>query len=263
MFRNLVIGILGVILVGTMGCNIKTPEIRGVVLDEETKQPVEEAWITATLEIRTKTLAGDVHKYLSVDPPHTRTGKDGKFIIPAKKLRKPTFPFGFGTEVTSFGIGASTIDDKGGSMSLKQFLGKDKAEVTIYMEPVERTESEYFSHLQALYNYCLTGRFFVEVPVVEGGCDEWELDYAITKHERYFEKYKEEVGKEVNTAFFDHWAYLYEKKGELNKAVETLRKSIDLIERRGLLRFEIWQKNKEEIESQINKLQETLHNSKK
>ncbi len=43
------------------GCNIKTPEIRGVVLDAETKQPVEGAWVTATLEFTAKTVAGDVY----------------------------------------------------------------------------------------------------------------------------------------------------------------------------------------------------------
>ena len=48
MFRHFMIVVLGILLIGLMGCEIKTPEIRGVVLDEETKQPVEGAWVTAT-----------------------------------------------------------------------------------------------------------------------------------------------------------------------------------------------------------------------
>src|SRR4030067_2126435 len=145
------------------GCNIKTPEIRGLVLDAKTKQPVEGAWVTATLGIKTKTVAGDTHSYLSIDPPHTRTDKNGKFLIPSRKFDKPSFPVGLGTTVESFGVGANTVDDRSGSVSLIQFLGKAQADVTIYVRPEVRTENEYFSYLQALYNYCLTGRFFVEV----------------------------------------------------------------------------------------------------
>ena len=77
MVKHLMIVVLGIIAICLMGCNIKTPEIRGVVLDEETKKPVEGAWITATLGIKTKTVAGDTYNYLSVDSPHTRTDKDG------------------------------------------------------------------------------------------------------------------------------------------------------------------------------------------
>ena len=252
-------------LVGLIGCNIRTPEIQGIVLDEETKQPVEGAWVTATLGIKTKTVAGDTHRYLSVEMPHTRTDKAGRFTIPSQRFKKPSFPFGFGTDVESFGVGASTVDDKGGSFSLMGFLGKGKAEITIHIKPdhARDTEGEYFTYLQGLYNYCLKGRFYVEVPAVEGGCDEWELNYAIAKHEKYLEKYREHIEKEVNTVVFDHLAYLYEKKGDLNKAVETLKKSIALVERRGLLKFEVWQRNKKEIELQINGLQKKRQEGKK
>jgi hypothetical protein len=107
------------------GCtSLKTPEIRGVVVDAETKKPVEGAWISSTLSIKTKTIGGDVSSYLSVDPPHTRTDKEGKFVIPAKKFKAPPFPVGFGTKAESFGIGASTIDDKAGDISLIERGGR-------------------------------------------------------------------------------------------------------------------------------------------
>ncbi|MGB9715962.1 MAG: hypothetical protein ACPL1G_06110 [Thermodesulfovibrionales bacterium] len=227
MNKNLVYLVLGILLIwGLMGCEIKTPEIRGVVLDEETKQPVEGAWITATLGIKTKTVGGDVHNYLSVEQPHTRTDKNGRFLIPSKKFKKPSFPAGFGTDIETFGVGASTVDDRGGDIDLRNFLGKDRAEVTIYVKPEERTESEYFSHLQTLYNYCITGRFFVEVPAVEGGCDEWELEYAIRKHERYLENYpKIEETRSHYSIILEQLGLLCEKKGEFEKAIINLKKA--------------------------------------
>lgn len=257
------------ILIFIAGCDLETPEIHGVVLDADTKQPVENAWISASIELNSKTIGGDVHSAWSIDNPHTRTDKQGKFVIPSKNLRSS-----IGAEVLSFGVGASTIDDKSGEIKyfggyykrdygkgdgdLAEILKENRAEFTIYVKPIERTESEYFYHLQSLYNYCISGRFSVEVPAVKEGCDNWELDYAITKHERYLERYKQVVEKDVNTVAFGQLAYLYEKKGSYEKAIETLEKSVVLIERRGLLKFEVWQNNKSVIEKQINELQQKL-----
>jgi hypothetical protein len=225
------IGIIWGLLIGAIlisGCSIRTPEIHGVVLDAETKQPVGGAWVTATLGIKTKTIGGDSHTYLSVDPPHTRSDKDGKFVIHAKGLKKMSFPVGFGTDVETFGAGADTADDRGGSIDLKHFLGKEKAEIIIYVKPEEMTESEYFSHLQALYNYCLTGRFAFEVPAVEGGCDNWEMDYAIKKHERYLERLgapapkSDQGGHYAGTLY--QLGYLLKKRGYYSEALITFKK---------------------------------------
>ena len=237
------------------GCNIKTPEIRGVVLDAETKQPVEGAWVTATLGIKTKTVAGDTHSYLSIDPPHTRTDKNGKFVISSKKFNKPSFPVGFGTTIETFGVGANTVDDRSGSVSLIQFLGKAQADVTIYVRPEVRTENEYFSYLQALYNYCLTGRFFVEVPAVEGGCDTWELDYVIEKHERFLTRLKEPKTIDQETYYagtLKRLAYLYKREGEYKKSLGTFEKLRSFELRRGV---DLWSK---EIESQIAEIEQQL-----
>ncbi len=59
---------------------IRTPEIHGVVLDQETKQPIENAWITATLSLKIATIQGNVHVHPSVAPPHLRTNKEGRFV---------------------------------------------------------------------------------------------------------------------------------------------------------------------------------------
>lgn len=266
MLKKLMFMILGAVLMGATGCNIKTPEIQGIVLDEETKKPVEEAWVRATMEVYTKTIAGNVHSSLSIDKPHTRTDKEGGFILPSGNFKKPGFPRGFGTEVINLAIGASTVDDRGGRVNLKQdelkgILGKKKVEITIYTKPVERTEEEYFSHLQSLYSYCFTGRSSVEVPPVEGGCDEWELNYAIAKHESYLIKHKKfaEEGRSrgYGTAL-EQLADLYEKKGNIKKAIDALKDKVTLMEKRGLLKFPDWRRDKENLERRIKELQRKL-----
>jgi len=268
MAKHLALLILGVTLLGLIGCNIKTPEIHGVVLDKETNQPVEGAWVRVTLDTRSKTIQGDVSNYLSVDSPHTRTDRNGSFLIPSRRFRKPYPPVAFGTEAVNFGIGAATVDDRGGRINLKgekleEFLRKKKVDLTIYSGPVERTEAEYFSHLQSLYSYCLTGRSSVEVPSVEGGCDEWELSYAIAKHERYLERFWKLLEERGYSTALDQLSYLYQKRGDFEKAIKTLTKSIALMEKKGLLKFDVWQKNKKEIEWKIDELQNKLRAKQK
>jgi hypothetical protein len=220
---------LGALLTGLLGCDIKTPEIRGRVLDAQTKRPVKGAWVRATIEVNTKTVAGDVNSSLSIDKPHTRTDEHGIFLIPSRNFNKPGFPMGFGTHVVNLAIGASTAEDRGGRINIKNekladFLEKSEAEVVIYSRPVERTEAEYFSHLQSLYSYCLTGRSSVEVPPVEGGCDEWELDYAIAKYERYLKIYaKTDQTRSHLSIVFEKLGLLYKRKGDCEKALSNLK----------------------------------------
>ncbi len=259
MAKNLMLAALGILLIGLTGCEIKTPEIQGVVLDAETKQPVEGAWVHATLQIKTKTFAGAVQTVLRVDPPHTRSDKSGAFVIPSKVFEKPSFPTGLGTEIENFTINASTLDDKSDGFYLKGYEGKNKIEVTLHVKPWEKgigDEREYFSYIRSLFNYCLTGRFGVEIPAVGGGCDEWELDFVITKHERYLERFGKIIEERGYSNALDYLAELYEKKGNYGKAIKTLKESIALMERRGLSKFETWQKNREAIEEKIKKLQE-------
>lgn len=271
MFRNLMIFIAGILSIGLIGCDLKTPEIRGVVLDAETKQPVE-AWVHATIWVNIKTLAGSTGKVISLDQPHTRSDKSGKFSIPQKEIAKPPFPMGFGTKVDKFTIGAATID-KGVQieMNVKE-LEKGKIEVTLYLEDLEKAwqkelkhippekfyqekEMREFSSLQSLYNYCFTGRFSVETPTADGGCDDWELSYVITKHERFFEKLKEIKTIEQETHYsgtLKRLAYLYKKKGDYKKALETFKKVKAYEEKRGV---NLWLK---ELTNQINEIEKLL-----
>jgi tetratricopeptide (TPR) repeat protein len=172
---------------------------------------------------------------------------------------------GFGTDGVSLGIGASTMDDQGGRINFKKeklddLLKKSEAEVVIYSRPVERTEAEYFSHLQSLYNYCLTGRSSVEVSPVEGGCDEWELDYAIVKHEGFIKMTRELKAMDQRVHYvgaMKQLAYLYKKKGDYEKAIEIFATLRDYDKKRNM---DLWLK---EYEYQIRELKKQLPNTQK
>lgn len=260
-------------------CIIRTPEIRGTVIDAETKQPVEGAWISSSLEIQTATIGGDAVSVLSIDKPHTRTGKDGKFSIPSKTIWKTLPPIGFGTKVLSFGVGAGTVDWRNGGVELNDSLWKWRTDVKITLEKREKSdnariaydllngitreraeeiiEQDYFSSLQALYSYCISGRFSVEVSSVQAGCDDWELDYVIKKHEWYLERYEEAAKAGKVKGYFvalEQLSELFEKNRDYKNAAEQLIKSIRIMEIRGLLKHDVWQKDKKILEGKINKL---------
>ncbi len=262
--------ILGISLFFFYGCDLKTPEIRGIVIDAESQKPVEGAWIHGTIWLESKTVAGSSGKVISIESPHTRTGKDGKFIIPARELKKAPFPIEIGTQVTKFTIGAATVKKSGQNEIRVNELESSKIDVTISLEdiekvwkkelahvPAERFEEEKeqreFSGLQALYNYCFTGRFSAEIPAVENGCDDWELNYVIYKHESYLIKHKDEIKSGYYNAL-GQLSELYERNSNCKKAIEILQKQISFMVRHGLLGFEAWRKNKSTVEKRINVL---------
>lgn len=234
---------------------IRTPEIHGVVLDQETKQPVENAWITATLSLKIATIQGNVHVHPSVAPPHLRTNKEGRFVIPRQSFRQPLPPVAFGTDPIAFTLFVETIDDKQGEMDLKPSLWKWKAEVTVYLKTTTMTEVQYNAYLQSLYSYCTIGRSGVEVPPVREGCDTWELDYAIKKHERFIQKLVMLSVVDQNTNLWGtrrNLAYLYKQGKDYKKALnifEDLRKAD---EKRGST---MWLR---EFEIQINELKKMI-----
>jgi hypothetical protein len=260
--------ILMVLALGLFACDIRTPEIKGVVLDAETRQPIENAWVHASIETKTKTIQGPVQTVWRVEPPHTRTNNKGEFVIPSRKIEKPAFPYGLGTEIENFSINASTIDDKSGGFYLKEYEGKKKIETKIYVKPWEgiENEREYFSYIQSLFHYCFSGRLGIEVPVVEGGCDSWEFDFIISKHRRYLDKFKTIAATSEVRGYrvaLDQLSALYEEKGDFERAIEILQEKIILIKKQGLLKFEIWQKNQIEIERKIDSLRQKLRKDQK
>jgi len=219
------------------GCIIRVPEIKGVVLDAATRQPVEGAWVRSSMELNTKTVGGDSHSSLTLSVPHTRTDKDGRFTIPSKTLTKPIPPFGFGTEVLSIRVGASTPDDREGVVRYfggyyKRDFGKGDGDlgrllwsfgrkIELQIKPVERTEEDYFHHLQSMYNSCISDR--------DDGCDEWELDYAIRKHERYLYKFPIRVEiRSHQSIILEQLGLLYKGQRKYKNAIENLKKAREI-----------------------------------
>jgi hypothetical protein len=233
-------------------CGVKTPEIRGVVLDEKTKEPVKDAWVNCSMDVITGTLAGDVHNSHTVAPPHLRTDDKGRFVIPRKKI---STMWGFGTKVRAFGASAETIDERDGGIDLLPQINLRKAEVAIYVRPSKDTEQGKFSYLQALHKYCTTGRFSVEVPGKDIRCDEWELNYTITKHERYLQEFPEPKTSDQtssHTMALKQLAYLYQQKGDYQRALDTFVKVYEFDKERDM---DLWLK---EYESQIRGLKQEL-----
>lgn len=234
---------------------IRTPEIHGVVLDQETKQPVENAWVTATLSLKVATIQGDVHVHPSLAPPHLRTNKEGKFIIPRKSFRQPLPPIGFGMDVEGCRVSVETIDDKQGEIDLMPSIWQWKVEATVYVKTTTMTEEQYNAYLRSLYDYCTTGRSGVEIPTVREGCDAWELNYAIMKHESFLKRLAQldDSDKQIRYAgTLKRLAYLYKKKGEYKKALETFIAGREFDMQRNI---DLWTK---EYEAQINELKQVL-----
>lgn len=258
----------------TLGCDIETAEIHGLVLNAVTKEPIAEGWILASIGISAKTVAGDVGRVVSVEPPHLRTDKNGRFVIPSKVIKMPSFPSVFGVKVDDLIITVWTTERRGVIELGEDKLRGKKLEVIIYAEdieelvkkelanvPPERYEERKlrseFSGLQSLYNYCQTGRFGIEVPAVKGGCDEWELNYAIEKHERLLKK----LGG-LNTIDKRNYyvitlidvGYLYKKKGDYKRALEIFIEAKEFDEKRKVKLYI------REYEMQIEELNELLKN---
>ena len=102
MFRNLAIVVLGIILIGFAGCtSLKTPEIKGVVLDAETGKPVANA-IVFTGWQKIYSGPGGLSPGAVIKKVDLKTDTSGKFRIPSRWLINfVPWPFGQGG---SFGI---------------------------------------------------------------------------------------------------------------------------------------------------------------
>ncbi len=267
MFRSLKVVVLTVVVLtaavfALSGCKVRTPEVHGLVLDAGTKEPVVEAWVRATLRVETETIAGSVSPLLAISPPHLRTDKDGRFVIPSKSLKSSMSPLRgiFRTKVLRFRITANTMDDRGGKLDYvgehemafyrkhfgepdgraEDLMGRGPVELTLYVEPTGMTVKEYSYDLMLLSGYCSSGRYTAEVPPVEGGCDDWELDYGITRAERLIERIGEPRTSDQRSEYSAslHWlGYFYKGKKDYKKAIETFRRAIEFDKR---MKYNLW-----------------------
>jgi tetratricopeptide (TPR) repeat protein len=287
--KNIMLAALGILLIGLGGCTMtRTPEIRGLVLDRETWRPVPDAWIHAQLGLELVTIAGRGNDLLSLDSPHTRTNEKGEFFIPARDFQSPFFPFILKKNYYYFGVSADTLDDRMGEYRIGPWGWKSRIDVTLYVEPWKEFllknreklflgscfhyvgsdnlskpvdyEEAYFSYLATLEHYCFGGRLHYEKPAVQGGCDEWELNYAIFKYEKFLEKLKKPktVDQESILAVTMHRiAYLYKRNKNYEKALEIFKAALSYARQRGV------KMNQLRYEKEIKELEQLIQNQKK
>lgn len=227
--RKVILSIIGGIVFIYLGVyTVLTPFIRGVVVDDTTKQPVENAWVMATASIGSRTVAGDVGGTYAISRRHLRTGKDGVFyIFPKLYLSFPT-PYTFGNMKKSLNLTVRVMDGKRAEVNLTNDWWKRVIFITLPVRYEEREEKQLYYELSALYGYCTTGGYsFIQGYRLEK-CDNWELDYAVAAHEIFLKKVsallstREEVYY-VSTLY--HLAVLYKQKGEFVKALELAKKA--------------------------------------
>ena len=110
----IILAFIGVLAVGFyyLFCTVRTPEITGIVTDKETKTPIENAWIMATVETDTRTFGGDVSIHYLITRPHTRTDTEGRFTIPSHVYYSSPPPLGWGITMTRLKVDAYGPRDK-------------------------------------------------------------------------------------------------------------------------------------------------------
>lgn len=222
--RKVILCIIGIIAFIYLGVyTVLTPFIRGVVVDETTKQPVENAWVMATATIGTRTIAGDTGGTFLISRPHLRTGKNGVFyIFPKLYLSIPT-PYTFGNIKKNLNITLRIMDGKRGEANLTKNWWKKFLFEVISVKFVDRKEDDIYKELASLRGYCTAGGFGLLQVNRSDRCDNWELEYTIVEHERALKKISQP--KDV----FESIAYsgilralsrLYQQKSDYVKALE-------------------------------------------
>lgn len=221
MFRKLTIVILGILLFGLIGCDIKTPEVRGLVLDAETKKPIEGAWVTATLEVYSKTVGGEVHQSFFVGK--TWTDKEGKFVISPKEITMPSFPLSLRNKSGSLNVAARAISSNGyisDGVALTKI--KNKTEVQLYLTS-PKDEDHYFSAVQGLFLYISTGRVGVSTPPVPENERKEVFNIAIGLSESYLRTYSKPKTSDERSKYASVLRILgdlYKRKGFYQNAID-------------------------------------------
>ncbi len=226
---KVILSIIGVIAFLYLGAyTVLTPFIRGVVVDDTTKQPVENAWVMATASIGTRTVAGDVGGIYAISRRHLRTGKDGVFyIFPKLYLSFPT-PYTFGTMKKRLNLTVRVMDGKRAEVNLTNEWWKRIIFITLPVRHEEREEKQVYYELSTLYGYCTIGGYSFIQGYRSEKCDNWELDYAVASHEIFLKKVSALLSTRQEVYYVStlyHLAVLYKQKGEFVKALELAKKA--------------------------------------
>ena len=234
----LIVGVVAFIYLGVY--SVFTPFIRGVVVDETTKQPVEDAWVMATAWVGVRTIAGDGGGIFFISRPHLRTGKGGVFyVFPKLHLSVPTL-FTFGNMKKGLGIAVRTKDGGWAQADITKKWWHRLVFVTLPVTHTKREERAVCSELSALCGYCTKGGYsYMETT---GGyfnfvhglrtelCDNWELEYTMSEHEKFLAKLStlKNASQRVDYArTLYSLALLHKRKGEVEKALELVKRVRD------------------------------------
>lgn len=233
---------------------VLTPFIRGVVIDAETKKPVENAWVMATVDVDTRTIAGNVGSTYAISRRHLRTGKDGVFTISPKMYLSIPTPFTFGNTGRELNITIRVMGGKRAEMDFTKSWWKIILFATTPVKYMDRKDDDISFELRTLYDYCTTGTFFMIYRSGSERCDNWELDYTIVEHERFIKKLGQPKNVDQETYYSKATGCLsglFKRKDNYEKALEYLKTSRDFDKKRGL-------SISSEDETEINELEKKL-----
>jgi hypothetical protein len=258
MFRKISCLAIVILVLALLGCDIRTPEIRGVVLDEETKQPIENAWVTAVSEIESKTISGGVHQTIFVGK--TWSGKNGEFVIPAKLFKKQISWMAFGTRMESLNIGARAITGRGYlSEGVKSDPNKRDSQIILIVK-MPKDWMHYRSAIHGLYDFILIGKLGDADTLIPKEERMEIIDLAIKSAEDYGAKFGEGATREENNSYvavMKNLGYLYSWKADYEKALETFKKLFDFDEKRNVTVFlEEFKMQIKENQMKLNKIRE-------
>jgi len=253
--RKVILSIIGVIAFLYLGVyTVLTPFIRGVVVDDTTKQPVENAWVMATASIGTRTIAGDVGGARAISHRHLRTGKDGVFyIFPKLYLSFPT-PYTFGNMKKSLNLTVRVMDGKRAEVNLTKSWWRRFILLPVAVRYERRSETQLHAELSNLSGYCIYGvREKTKIKV----CDNWELEYTIKQNEAFLKMITEPIDvhqRVYYSATLYDLGKLYKRKGELAKALDLFKAVREFDLKRGIK----WNIN--DYNKHINELENQLRN---
>jgi hypothetical protein len=221
----------GIIIVGyTVFFSAVTPSVKGVVIDSETKKPIENAWVIVTVNSSTATIAGDVGNTDFLSQPHLRTDKEGRFKISKHLYIAGLPPLSFGRTTSRLRAIVRVADGRRAEVDLSKDLKKWSLNATIPVSYQKKRGEERFRELQNLYHYCIEGAFLLVGPPVAGGCDKWELDYMIAELEKYIKDVSKpnNLSEETNYPICLYYlALLYERRTDFEMALTAFKTARD------------------------------------
>jgi len=257
-----------------MFCTVRTPEIDGVVIDKETKMPVQNAWIMAVVETDIRTFGGDVSIHRLITSPHTQTDGEGKFTIPSHFYYSAPPPLGWGMRKTRLRIdvfaprakrgaidiytykqvGQPVPQDKEATVNPEPSLKKRSLLVTIPVSYISMSLKDSQEELGWLSKYCGDGRYRFAWPIMQGGCSSLETDYLIDAYEAFL-KAIGKPGDSQERKYYYSYALgrlggLYENRGDYSRAYKYLVEFSDFDKKLGI--------DTSGDEKRINRLREKL-----